>query len=61
VHHPSVGPIDVDCDTLGDGESDLKIVVMTTVPGSADETKVRLAAVAGATSPEVVEGARADR
>jgi transcriptional regulator with XRE-family HTH domain len=61
VHHPSVGPIDVDCDTLGDGESDLKIVVMTTFPGSADETKVRLAAVAGATSPEVVEGARADR
>ncbi|MDT0548644.1 MULTISPECIES: helix-turn-helix transcriptional regulator [Streptomyces] len=47
IEHPSVGPVTVDCDVLTDGDSELKIVVMTAVPGSADETKVRLAAIAG--------------
>jgi transcriptional regulator with XRE-family HTH domain len=47
IEHPSVGPIFVDCDVLTDGDSELKIVVMTTVPGSEDETKLRLAAIAG--------------
>jgi transcriptional regulator with XRE-family HTH domain len=48
VQHPAVGPISVDCDTLSDGEADLKIVVMTAAPGSEDETKLRLAAITGA-------------
>ncbi|MGZ3145333.1 helix-turn-helix domain-containing protein [Lentzea chajnantorensis] len=48
VHHPSVGPVEVDCDVLGDGDTELKIVVMTAVPGSADETKLQLATVTGA-------------
>lgn len=38
----------VNCDVLGDGDTELKIVIMTAVPGSEDETKLRLAVVAGA-------------
>jgi transcriptional regulator with XRE-family HTH domain len=51
IEHPSVGPITVDCDVLTDGDSELKIVVMTTAPSSADETKLRLALIAGPPSP----------
>jgi hypothetical protein len=47
IEHPSVGPVTVDCDVLTDGDSELKIVIMTAVPGSADETKLRLAEIAG--------------
>jgi transcriptional regulator with XRE-family HTH domain len=47
VRHPSVGPVTVDCDVLTDGDSELKIVIMTAAPGSEDETKLRLASVAG--------------
>jgi hypothetical protein len=47
IDHPSVGPVTVDCDVLTDGDSELKIVVMTAVPGSEDETKLRLAAITG--------------
>ena len=47
IHHPSVGPVTVDCDVLTDGDSELKIVIMTAVPGSEDETKLRLTAIAG--------------
>jgi hypothetical protein len=47
IEHPSVGPVAVDCDVLTDGDSELKIVIMTTTPGSADETKLRLARIAG--------------
>lgn len=47
IQHPSVGPVSVDCDVLTDGDSELKIVIMTAVPGSADEIKLRLAAIAG--------------
>ncbi|WP_438491708.1 helix-turn-helix transcriptional regulator [Streptomyces asiaticus] len=41
VEHPEVGPVDVDCDVLTDGDSDFKIVILTAVPGSADEAKLR--------------------
>ena len=37
----------MDCGVLTDGDSELKIVIMTAVPGSADETKLRLAVIAG--------------
>ena len=47
VEYPSVGSVTVDCDVLTDGDSERKIVIMTTVSGSADETKLRLAVVAG--------------
>ena len=53
IDHPSVGPITVDCDVLTDGDSDLKIVIMTAVPGSTDETALRLATVAGVTGSAV--------
>ncbi|WP_327108617.1 MmyB family transcriptional regulator [Nonomuraea glycinis] len=51
IEHPSVGPITVDCDVLTDGDSELKIVVMTTTPGTPDETKLRLAVIAGPPPP----------
>ncbi|MFC4121580.1 helix-turn-helix transcriptional regulator [Nonomuraea zeae] len=51
IEHPSVGPVSVDCDVLSDGDSECKIVIMTAVPGSADETKLRLAVVAGPPPP----------
>lgn len=47
IGHPSVGPVEVDCDVLADGDSERKIVIMSAAPGSADETKLRLAAAAG--------------
>jgi transcriptional regulator with XRE-family HTH domain len=47
IEHPSVGPVTVDCDVLTDGDSELKIVIMTAQPGSTDETRLRLAAIAG--------------
>jgi hypothetical protein len=37
----------VDCDVLTDGDSEHKIVIMTAVPGSSDETKLQLAVVTG--------------
>jgi transcriptional regulator with XRE-family HTH domain len=48
VHHPSVGPLTVNCDVLSEGDTELKIVIMTAAPGSEDESKLRLAAIAGA-------------
>ena len=47
VEHPVVGPITVDCDVLTDGDAELKIVILTAVPDSPDETKLRLAATVG--------------
>jgi hypothetical protein len=51
IEHPSVGTITVDCDVLTDGDSELKIVIMTAAPGSPDETKLRLAVIAGPPVP----------
>ncbi|MDO0929680.1 helix-turn-helix transcriptional regulator [Streptomyces sp. TG1A-8] len=53
IDHPTVGRVTVDCDVLTDGDLDLKIVIMTAAPGSEDETKLRLTAIAGqpATTP----------
>ncbi|MFG2076439.1 MmyB family transcriptional regulator [Nonomuraea maritima] len=47
VDHPSVGPVTVDCDVLTYGDTELKIVIMTAVPGSEDETKLQLTTVVG--------------
>lgn len=47
VDHPSVGAVTVDCDVLTDGDTELKIVIMTAAPGSADETKLQLTTVVG--------------
>ena len=51
IAHPAVGPVTVNCDVLTDGDAELKIVIMTAVPGSTDETKLRLATVAGISRP----------
>jgi transcriptional regulator with XRE-family HTH domain len=48
VDHPAAGPVTVDCDVLTDGDADLKIVLLTATPGTDDETRLRLAAIAGA-------------
>jgi transcriptional regulator with XRE-family HTH domain len=47
IDHPSVGPLLLDCDVLTDGDLELKIVVLSAVPGTEEETKLRLALVAG--------------
>ncbi|WP_406440912.1 helix-turn-helix transcriptional regulator [Streptomyces sp. NBC_00631] len=41
VEHPEVGPVEVDCDVLTDGDSELKIVILTAAPGSTDEAGLR--------------------
>ncbi|MGI5223930.1 helix-turn-helix domain-containing protein [Actinoallomurus sp. CA-142502] len=56
IHHPTIGEIVVDCDVLADSDTDLKIVIYTTVPGSEDETKVDLARVAGVTAAPPLTG-----
>jgi transcriptional regulator with XRE-family HTH domain len=47
IRHPDIGDITVDCDVLTDGDTDLKIIIYTAVPGSEDETKLDLARVVG--------------
>jgi transcriptional regulator with XRE-family HTH domain len=46
VEHPAVGLVRVDCDTLTDGDAELKIVILTAAPGTDDESRLRLAAMA---------------
>lgn len=58
IEHPSVGSVTVDCDVLSDGDTELKIVVMSAVPGSEDETKLRLALIAGVVTADA--GARSE-
>jgi len=41
VEHPAAGPVAVDCDVLSDGDAELKIVILTAAPDTADETKLR--------------------
>jgi transcriptional regulator with XRE-family HTH domain len=52
IQHPAVGPVEVDCDVLSDGDAGLKIVVMTAAPDSEDETRMRLAFLAGVAEPQ---------
>ena len=47
VDHPAVGPIEVDCDVLTDGDTDLKIVILTAAADTEDDTKMRLALLSG--------------
>ena len=47
VDHPAVGPITVDCDVLTDGDSDLKIVILTAASDTEDDTKMQLALLSG--------------
>ncbi|ARQ69152.1 helix-turn-helix transcriptional regulator [Streptomyces marincola] len=45
IRHPDIGEVSVDCDVLTDGDTDLKIVAYTAVPGSEDESKLELAGI----------------
>jgi transcriptional regulator with XRE-family HTH domain len=54
VEHPAVGPIEVDCDVMSDGDAELKIVILTAAPGTEDETKLRLALLAGVPGPAAI-------
>lgn len=47
IDHPEVGPLTVDCDVLTDGDSDLRIVILTAAHGTEDETRLQLAVLAG--------------
>ena len=47
ICHPDAGDITVDCDVLSDSDTDLKVVIYTTEPGSQDETKLRFTRVIG--------------
>lgn len=48
VIRPGVGEITLDCDVLTDTDTDLKVVIFTAEPGSEDESRLKLALVAGA-------------
>ncbi|WP_433501798.1 helix-turn-helix transcriptional regulator (plasmid) [Sphaerimonospora sp. CA-214678] len=45
IRHPVIGEVSVDSDVLTDGDTDLKIVAYTAVPGSEDESKLELAGI----------------
>lgn len=47
IEHPDVGPITLDCDTLVVAADDLRIMVYTAEPGSADAERLNLAIVLG--------------
>jgi len=53
VEHPTVGPIEVDCDVMTDSDAELKIVILTAAPDTEDENKLRLAVLAGVAEPVV--------
>lgn len=64
IEHPLVGPIEVDCDVLSDGDADLKIVILTAAPDTEDATRLELAMVSGVSDPargsSVLVGASAE-
>lgn len=47
IDHPAVGPITLDCDTLVVAADDLRIMVYTAEPGTADAERLALAVVLG--------------
>ncbi|MGI5323779.1 hypothetical protein [Actinomadura nitritigenes] len=49
-HHPAVGPITLDCDTLLVTLDDLRITVYTAEPGTEDADRLDLAVVLGTQS-----------
>ena len=50
IDHPTVGPIEVDCDTLIVANDDLRIMVYTAAPGTEDAQRLELAIVLGTQS-----------
>lgn len=50
IEHPDVGPITLDCDTLVVAADDLRIMIYTAEPGTADAERLDLALVVGTQS-----------
>lgn len=50
IDHPTVGAIEVDCDTLVVAQDDLRIMVYTAAPGTEDAQRLDLAIVLGTQS-----------
>lgn len=51
VDHPVAGPVAVDCDVLTDGDTELKIVILTAAPGTEDEARLHLTTAARTRDP----------
>jgi transcriptional regulator with XRE-family HTH domain len=51
VHHPSVGPVTVDCDVMTDADAELRVIILSAEADSEDETKLRLAMLSGVSAP----------
>ena len=47
IHHPEVGAVNLDCDVLTIHGSDLRLVVLTAEPGSADADRLAVVDVIG--------------
>ena len=47
IDHPVVGPVTCDCDVLGVGGSDLRLIVYTAAPGSPDAQALALLGAVG--------------
>ncbi|MCD2187415.1 helix-turn-helix transcriptional regulator [Actinomycetospora soli] len=47
IEHPAVGPVTLDCDTLVVATDDVRIMVYTADPGTADAERLELAVVLG--------------
>jgi transcriptional regulator with XRE-family HTH domain len=47
IRHPEAGDIAVDCDVLNDSDTDLKIIIYSTTPGSEDEARLQFACMVG--------------
>ncbi|MEU1166444.1 helix-turn-helix transcriptional regulator [Streptomyces sp. NPDC090075] len=41
VEHPQAGPVEVDCDVLTDGDSELKIVILSATPDTEGAARLR--------------------
>jgi transcriptional regulator with XRE-family HTH domain len=41
VEHPGAGPVEVDCDVLTDGDSELKIVILSAAPDTEGAARLR--------------------
>ncbi|MEV0236437.1 DNA-binding protein [Nonomuraea sp. NPDC050786] len=50
IDHPQVGPLTLDCDVLAVAGSDLRIMLYTAEPGSADAERLALVTVLGTQS-----------
>jgi transcriptional regulator with XRE-family HTH domain len=47
IDHPAVGPLDLDCDVLAVAGADLRVMVYSAEPGTADAERLALVAVLG--------------